>query len=206
MIISDDFVWLHFPKCSGSATEHVLHAIAKDNPTVAFDPIDPKNVIWHQSIAQREKHDQGFTLGTRKVICNIRRLPTWLLSRIHFEHARPPHHTATREMLAAGKFYENNGFLSGADDYAKHYSQPRVDHWIRTEHFTADMQRVFSQYFELGANEIKDRAKVVNASKIKYIPEIGFYFTKADLDKLYEANPLWAQIEMSVYGCLSTVD
>jgi hypothetical protein len=206
MITSDDFVWLHFPKCAGTATERILKSIAKDNPRVAFDRRDIKNVIWHQSIAQREKYDQNFKIGARKIICNIRRLPAWLLSRIYYEHARPPHRIVSREMFAAGKFYENKGFLSCADDYAKKYSQPRVDHWIRTENFNADMQRVFSQYFKLGPHYIEDRAEIVNASKIEYIPEIGFYFTKADLAALYAANPVWAEIEMRVYGSLSTLD
>src|SRR5512138_3887860 len=103
MIISPDFVWLHFPKCAGSAVEGALRILLAGRAGLSFDPIDPSNVIWHHNVAERENYDRSFSLGERRVLCGFRRLPTWLLSRVHFEASRGPHHrTVTRKMLLQG--------------------------------------------------------------------------------------------------------
>jgi hypothetical protein len=37
---------------------------------------------------------------------------------------------------------------------------------------------------------------------MNYIKEVEFYFTRADLDALYRANPVWTEVERKVYGTL----
>jgi hypothetical protein len=202
MIISDKFAWLHFPKCAGSETERFLKQNFGSNPAVAFDPVNPANVIWHHSINDRIKYDPAFRLDGRAVICNIRRLPAWLLSRIHFEYHRSPQFRVTREMFTAGQFFESSGFLSKADSYAKKYSHPEVTHWIRTERLAEDLQSTFSEYLDLSGIDIASQLRRGNVTQIRYIPEIEFYFTKDEVQALYDANPIWAGIERKVYGQL----
>jgi hypothetical protein len=42
----------------------------------------------------------------------------------------------------------------------------------------------------------------VNATTLDYIKDPAFWFTQAEVDALYAANPLWARIEAQCYGGL----
>jgi hypothetical protein len=199
MIITPDFIWLHFPKCAGTAIEKALHQIC---PDAQFDPIDPKNVIWHDTIDQRKRRDEYFSIDGKKIICCIRRLPDWILSRVHFEAQRPPHHIATREMLVNGKFFENNGHINSADTYVIRYDNPRVDRWIRVENIIDDLSNAIGvETSKLGAVLGRE-----NEGKIDFIKEKSFWFTNSELKNLYEKNPRWAEIELKLYGSLLSIN
>ncbi len=195
LIIAKDWVWLHFPKCAGTKTEHLLMENFSGLDDIHFDPINQKNVIWHHGIQERETYDPDFSLGDRKVICAIRRLPDWLLSRVHFEAARPPHRIPTREMFAAGRFYEITGFNNSADAVVRKFSRPRVDHWLRAEHLAKDLQAFFGPDFR-----VDDRK--LNSNRFSYIRDWNFWFTPDELQRLYAENPVWAAIEEKLYGSL----
>lgn len=199
MITGPDFIWLHFPKCGGSATEAALAVIFGGRDDVRFDPLDPANVIWHHSIEQRRAYDPAFSVGDRKIICGIRRLPHWLLSRVHFEAQRGPgFRVATREMLLRGQFYRRDGEIVQADDRAKRYSNPRVDHWLRLESLASDLAAALGLPESVVSGALSEK----NRTRANYIKEIGFWFTARELAALYEANPVWARIEKDVYGSL----
>jgi hypothetical protein len=198
MIVDSDFIWIHFPKCAGTAIEKALHQVC---PNAQFDEIDHKNVIWHDNIDQRKKRDPNFSTEGKKLICCIRRLPEWILSRIHFEAQRPPHHIATREMLVNGRFFENNGHINSADTYISRYNNPLVDHWIRVEHIISDLSTA------IGIEPSKLEAVMgrENKGKMDFIKEISFWFTDGELKNLYQRNPQWAEIEFQLYGSLMSI-
>ena len=135
MIVSSDFVWLHFPKCGGVSVQSALKKAFAGRVDVKFDDItDYQNIIWHESIPQRMRRDPSFNIDNRKVVSCIRRLPYWLLSRVLFEAEQAPgFYTATREMLTFGRFHERDGQINKADTYMQMYARPRVDHWVRVE-------------------------------------------------------------------------
>ncbi|GAB1364555.1 hypothetical protein MASR1M32_37910 [Rhodobacter sp.] len=197
MIIGPDFIWLHFPKCGGTSVEAALRKVYGRDERVAFDPIDLTNVIWHQSIAERGKQDPSFNPEGKRLVCCIRRLPHWLLSRIHFEVWRSPTLVPSRENLIKGRFYESGGFLGSADAVFRRYNSPAVDDWIRVEHLSEDFSRIFQvENFTV---------PIVNEAKIFFVKSLSFWFTADDLRQLYEANPKWAELEQSIYGNLLTV-
>lgn len=200
MIVGKDFIWLHFPKCAGTETEQILRRNFGADPGIAFDPIDRLNVIWHHSIPFRKANDRTFDVGNRAVICNIRRLPSWLLSRVHDEYVRSPQHVVTREMFTSGKFFRVDGHVMSADDFMKRYTTYPVTHWIRTEHFAADFTAVFSRYLDLSGIDVGSEIKRTNVNAMNYIRDVEFYFTPDELAGLYRANPLWADMERQVYG------
>ena len=124
MIYSDNFLWLHFPKCAGTKIEHLFSKYYSHDRGIYQDIVDPSlhpDASWHDSIADREARDQAFSLGERIVICSFRRLPTWLQSRYSFEHGRSPQLDHRPELLLEGKFLEPNGVVNHADLYAKKY-------------------------------------------------------------------------------------
>lgn len=199
MIIGDDFVWLHFPKCAGTTVEHALRTLLTDRRDVQFDPVDPSNVIWHHTVVKREKCDPSFTLGKRRVVCCFRRLPMWLLSRVHYEATRgPEYRTVTRDMLLKGVVYEHDGTATPADAYAEVFSSPRVDHWIRVEHLAEDLSAVFG----LERSAVQAVLGPKNVTSIDYLKPLSFWFTAKELSRIYAANPIWSRIERKAYGSL----
>lgn len=194
MIIGPDFVWLHVPKCGGTSAERCLKKALRDNPDVHFDTIGPEEaVIWHQNIAERAKHDPSFDPTGKRLLACIRRLPGWLLSRVHFEATRPPNHRVpTREMLIRGEFFEHSGFHHKADNMIRFYNNPEVDQWIRIENMREDLSAALG--FDVG------EVPRINETKIDYVKNLDFWFSKDELVALYEHNPIWASIERKAYG------
>ena len=203
MIVGPDFIWLHFPKCAGHAVESALRRGLRGRRDVVFDRRWPHHHPgWHESVADREQHVDGFARHDRTVISGFRRLPHWMLSRVHFEAARPPHHVPTRDMLRRGEFLHQNGKIGVADHQARHFAGS-VDRWIRTEHLAEDFERHFSDILGARAKLAMSRVnKVVNAAPLNYIKALEFHFTPDDLETLYAANPVWANIERELYGDL----
>jgi len=168
---------------------------------VVFDRAGDDDHRWHNSIAERLAEDRSFDPGGKVVISGVRRLPWWLLSRVHYEASRRPFHCASREMLCRGEFYENNGRVNQADAYMTQFSGEPVDRWLRLENMAED----FISHFEgLLGPRVRTAArklrKAVNATRLDYVKSLDFYFTPKELDALYEANPAWAIMEERIYG------
>ena len=197
MIIGPDFVWLHFPKCAGTTLELALRDLLADRPGVQFDEIDEETGHWHHSIAERQAEDPTFDVSGKKVFCCIRRLPSWLLSRTMFELSRNEFLVPSRYMLAEGKFFAGVGnAVNQADEYVELYRDD-VHKWLRTEHLASDVSRAFSlDLAAVKAALTKHRTRITPP----YVKRVEFWFTDEDLEHLYEANPLWAEVERKVYG------
>jgi hypothetical protein len=203
MIVGPNSIWLHVPKCGGHTVEMAIRLAAKGRRDIAFDRRDPFDPGWHDSIRDRTARQRGFHPAGKIVVAGFRRLPFWLLSRVHFEAARPPYRCATREMICRGKFYERDGIVNRADNVTRQYSSPPVDRWIRLEHLADDFARQFTDI--LGPRTAKAAARlgaVTRATPIEYVNSIGFWFTLRELEALYEANPGWAGIERAIDGDL----
>lgn len=106
MIIARNWIWLHVPKCAGTTTELLLREVYGHDPEVKFDVINLKaGMIWHQSVKESLTLLPEFDVGDRMIVGNLRRLPTWLLSRIHFEVQRSGSKgCVTRQELLDGMF------------------------------------------------------------------------------------------------------
>ena len=206
MIVSARWVWLHVPKCAGTATEKILQTAFRADPSVRFDPVGPGlPVIWHDSLADRAAREKGFDADGRAVVANIRRLPHWLLSRVHFEVQRYGHAAVvSRKVLCSGRFRPvpqgNPKPLRRADEELARYA-PGVTHWLRTEHLAEDIPAAFG--IELPPRKAGAR---INATTLDYIKDAAFWFTAEELAGLYAANPLWAGIERLAYGGLMTLE
>lgn len=195
MIVHDDWIWMHFPKCAGTFIEQEIRS-NYDKTEAVFDRIDPNGeILWHHTIEQRRKHDPSFDTSGKRIICAIRRLPFWLLSRVHFERSRPPFLTTPRTLFQNGQFYENTGFIHKADDLLRSYTPVSVTDWLRQEELEQDMRKVFGSKFKVSQ-------KRKNATKIDYIKDLEFWFTPSQLSNLYNQNPIWADLEAKLYGSI----
>lgn len=201
MIVGRSFVWMHFPKTGGHAVAAAIRAASRGRDDLVFDVPGADDHRWHQSVEERRESDRSFDLGDRRIISGIRRLPWWVLSRIHYEAARPPHRCATREMLCRGQFYERNGGVNRADAQVGRLDTCAIHGWIRLEHMAEDFVDQFEGLLgprvRSAAHKLK---KVVNPTTLDYLKSLDFYFTPAELEALYAANPIWAATEAKVYG------
>jgi len=201
MIIGEKFVWLHFPKCAGTFTERLLRKYYSSDPGISFDPIDPENVIWHHSIRGRKNYS-GIDYSDRDIICNIRRLPFWIISRINFEKKRSGIDTP-RSLYTSGKFINHKNSEKSADKLLSFFMIPPVKHWIRVENLESDFLNTFSNYLDVCSRvNNEDFSVKVNVSVPD--PEIEKWFNNDELEDVYRYCPVWTQLERSLYGNLLT--
>lgn len=191
MITGPDFIWLHFPKCAGTETERILRHVFGDNPEMVFDEIDPSNVVWHETVAER-KQREPFDINGRRIIANFRRLPHWALSRFFYERSRSPHVRLTRKQFLSGHFVQRSGRLCHVDWTVARYLE--AQRWIRVEHLADDLSDAFS----LDPEFVRAAMKPTNSTD--YVRDLEFYFTPSELEGLYAACPKWAALERELYG------
>jgi hypothetical protein len=201
VIVGRSFVWVHFPKTGGHAVADAIRMAAIGDDEVTFDAAGADDHRWHDSIGERMAGERSFDPAGKVVISGIRRLPWWILSRVHYEAARPPHRCATREMICRGEYYEQDGAVVRADFHLARMGTHPVDRWVRLEHLAEDFvlqfEAVLGPRVRHAARKLR---KVVNPTALDYVKSLGFYFTADELAGLYAANPNWAAIERRVYG------
>lgn len=194
MIVSPTFIWLHVPKCGGSSVERSMGEKYGNDPDYQFDKVAPNEpVIWHQNISDRMKIQPDFSVGDRDIVACIRRLPAWLLSRVHFEVARNGHDKAPdRKDFVKGRFFEAGGALRSADQVVKYYADSNVSHWVRLENLDDD--------FKSATGVDLPKIPKINATQIDYAKNLKFWFTLDEISEMYQSNPVWAAIERRIYG------
>ncbi len=203
MVIGEQFVWSHLGKTGGDSVARMFEIVG--GPYLHADAIDTP--LKHDTFAGRTKRmDQGemefIDLSGKKRILNIRRLPYWLLS--HGLHKRDVDDMGfDLNELAAGKvrYKTHPGNPRTADTMLSRYSDDgEVDFWIRTEHMADDFISIIGQFVPISADQeqqLRATRENVNSS---YDRDITRWFSKSDLEKMYDLNPFWASIERRLYG------
>ena len=199
MIIGENFIWLHFPKCAGTFTERLLRQYIPEDDVTKFDPLDPGNIIWHQSVLQREK-TTGADLSEKEIICNFRRLPAWIISRVNYEKIRSGNE-ALRKLYSSGNFLKATGEQGSADSVLQRFTTRKVNYWIRVEHIEEDFINVFSKFIKFTPKlDSSYFQKRVNSSG--WENDIHNWFNSDELKILYKSCPLWSKYERKIYGNL----
>lgn len=192
MVITERFAWAHLPKTGGDATYRMFASVSG---LVRFaDPLDSNDK--HETFWNREQAIAG-----KLRVMNIRRLPHWALSAAH--------HKAT-----AGLFPERLPLpLPSAEEMADSTDPddllrwmtdgPRlaVDRWLRTEFLRSDVLALLDDLGELTA-EARESVSAVAWSGGEYDRDLSRRFSPGQIERLYQRNPGWAEIERSVYGDL----
>jgi hypothetical protein len=194
---------MHFPKTAGHTVELALRAATRGRRDIVFDRRGVHDDRWHDCLEERQLRDRSFDPSGKVVIAGLRRLPWWILSRVHYEASRPPHRWATREMIQRGEFFEQSGEVGKADNHALMFARGKVNRWLRAEHLREDFVACFGDI--LGPAALKASRKLdrrVNETRLRYVERLDFYFTRDELQRLYEANPIWAAVEREAYGNL----
>lgn len=206
MIYSDDFVWLHFPKCAGTKIETLFKKYYSSDKRIFQDAADPRIdplATWHDSISDREKRDPHFVLGNRIVICSFRRLPNWLESRYSFEVRRSPRLKHKPELLLEGKFLEPGGVQNHADFYVTKYIPLSILNsdkirFVRTEFFESDFKNVFGEFLDVAVIPDREFNKKTNTSRNTVPRKIRKQLFESQ-QNVYEKCPYWKKAEDVAY-------
>jgi len=206
MIYSDDFVWLHFPKCAGVKIENLFKTYYSAEKSISQDLVDPvkdPRATWHDSVSDRENRDPNFKLENRVIICSFRKLPGWLESRYSFEVQRSPQLSHNPELLLEGKFLEQGGIRNHADYYIKKYLPESIlrtgrVRFIRTEHFESDFKNVFGEFVNVTIIPNAEFSKKLNVSKSAVPDDIRDRLLHSR--EVYEQCPDWKAVENIAYG------
>lgn len=199
MIIGTSFVWLHFPKCAGTTTAFTLLQNFNADSSIAFDATGKGDPIWHDTVAERERRS-NVSLRGKNILANIRRLPAYVVSKIHYTESLNPEINHAQEHFVTGQFMESNGFSNSADNLLKHYEANNVEQWLRTEHLQEDFVSVFSRYLNLEGKDLSALSQKINAND--YTEDLAKRYSRQELERLYRNCPLWAELERRVYGNL----
>lgn len=190
MVIGAAFAWAHLPKTAGDTTHAMLTAV----PGLATFADPPDSNDKHLPFFAREAEVAG-----KLLVMNIRRLPAWTLSAAHH---RATHGVHPEYRPLALETPDEMAEKTDADDLLRwmtDHGRFAVDRWLRTE---ALLQDVLGLLDELGVLDPRARRRVSAVGRLNQ----GSYergprpFTEAQIARMYERNPGWAEIERRVYG------
>jgi hypothetical protein len=193
VVLGEKFVWAHMPKTAGDATAAMLAAVPG---LVRFaDPPDSNDK--HMPFFGREDE-----LAGKLLVMNIRRLPAWLLSGAHHkaDHGVYPQYRplplAAADQLACS---------TDADDLLRWMTDRgriRVGRWLRAESLESDVTALLAELGER-SDEVERRVRAVGRVNVgDYDRDLDGRFTRAQVERMYECNPWWAELELAAYGDL----
>ena len=108
-----------------------------------------------------------------------------------------------RENLLRGEFKpDQDGKWVSADERLSAFELEKVDNWVRQENLSLDLFRAFQG---LSIENLITQMETVprkNSSKIRYIKRLDFWFTRNEVQQLYDFNPIWRDLEKRIYGDL----
>lgn len=219
MIVGDGFVWAHLPKTGGDATAAMFDVVSR----IVTERDDPRSQRKHRSIAAAV--DDGLDLGGRETVCNLRRLPAWLLSSARHQerhYALDADWSLLRRGLVTSRaplgrwhrvtpgpvrdvVYRRWGRTEQvqADVVLERHAGVGIDRWLRQEHLADDFVEFAAGHAELTTDEVERIRDLGPVNANRYDHDVGDVFGADDLRTLYRANPRWAELERRVYGSLS---
>lgn len=206
MIIGEKFLWLHLGKAAGTTTRHMFHTLRGmvDNTI----EMNEKGFNGHDNIDKRTnfydepfKYDEEYLYGLDKII-NIRRLPSYILSRC--EHAFKSHGVKyTKDHMLNGLTEGSYSAIYNADNVLMKYIEKKEpDHFIRSEYVNEDFIRIMGNYYNL-TNKVMSR--LINSEdnvNLDYNKSLSYHFTDSELKRIYDICPIWSSYEEKIYGDL----
>jgi hypothetical protein len=193
MVIGERFVWAHLPKTAGMATARLFKLFPE--LIVYVDPEDTNDM--HIPFSQRAEQVRGKLLAM-----NFRRLPVWVLSRaqhvarwgIHPYYKPIP--MDSPEKLAQSSFPDSR-ILIYTDQ-----GRIRIDRWLRAECLTEDFVGFISEFTDVTPEQMKRVDDMGPVNTHDYDKDVTRWFSPDLIERMYAANPIWAELEREIYGDL----
>jgi len=189
MVYGKDFIWLHLGKTGGTTTNYLFSQCLELVEYYDLDT-DPKK---HENIAFHSRRFPDIDFTQKKIILGFRKIETWIVSHNnHFSHFIDESRIA--ELSQSGRVYSGPaGESKSPDQWLESYLQKPIDHFIRAEHLSEDFLTVMRNY------GLIDDHKIKNCKRNRGDYKKSFSYTKKQLQKIYEDNPLWMGIQNRIY-------
>ncbi len=150
-----------------------------------------------QHVAFDERPEQ--TAG-KHLAMNIRRLPSWMLS-FHIWRSTQGLYPDFEPTLMLSPHQMSQS--SDADAFLMRYigmeRKPTVQTWIRCDRLLDDFLAFVGNYTEVTPERRAQAERLPKLNEQRYDKDISHWFTTAQIDRMYERNPLWSQIETYAY-------
>jgi hypothetical protein len=189
MVIGQRFAWAHLPKTGGDATRAMLCAIPG---LVRFaDPAESNDK--HMPFFGREEEVAGKLLAM-----NIRRLSHWAVSGA--QH-RARHGLYPDYQPGPLESPEEIASRTDADDLLRwmtDHGRFRIDRWLRMEFLQDDLLALLGDLGERSPAAERAIGSVGRLNEGRYPHELEL--TSDHVARLYELNPIWAEVERRAYG------
>jgi hypothetical protein len=191
MVIGERFAWAHLPKTGGVATAACFRVFPELIVLGDFEEDNAKHALF----SEREEMVRGRTLAM-----NLRRLPFWVLSRaqhvarwgIYPDYRPIP--IAGADELAESDFPDSRLRLYTDD------GRFEIERWIRMEHLADDFLGFVSRYADVTDERRRAVLALPMVNSHDYDHELESWFTPEHIARMYERNPIWAGLELDLYG------
>jgi hypothetical protein len=194
MVIGEKFAWAHLPKTGGMATADLFRLFPELIVHGDFEEDNTKHTLF----SEREEMVRGKALAM-----NFRRLPFWVLSRAQhvarwgvYPDYRPIA-MASAEELASSDWPDNRlDLFTGGGRFG-------IDRWLRMERLAEDFLAFVSEFTDVSEERRQAVLSVPSVNAHEYDHDLVSWFTAEQIDRMYERNPRWADVEVGLYGELT---
>jgi hypothetical protein len=195
MVIGEKFAWGHLRKTGGNATLMMFQLVPELIHTADPNHLEGK----HRPFVERDVH-----VSNKLLVCNIRRLPSVVLSWFHHMNhwGHKGHSVAMRSPHEMSESSLPDTWLSDMTSDGRF----EIAWWLRWENLARDFIEFVSQYTEVN-EETKARIfKLGPINALHYDHEVSHWFSDEQIARLYENNPIWAAAEQDAYERRSSLD
>lgn len=197
MIITNHLAWVHLPKTAGTTTDQLFAASGLP-------------LLWHDSQSSPVKHLPSsehpqlaqLPLTGKHGVANFRRLPHWLLS--NWQHKiRLMGLELDPVPMREGLFWrERQQQWLPADWWLERFGINENWTLLRVEQLKTDFLGCLALHEPIGLRARWRVRRVPARNRNAYTRDLSQWFSAADLQRLYAANPRWAALEQRLYGNL----
>lgn len=189
MVISDKFAWGHLRKTGGDATLQMFQLFPE---LIHF--ADPRHrEDKHRPFAEREVQ-----VANKLLVCNIRRLPSVILSWSHHINywGHKGHAIAMKSPHEMSESSTPDDWLSEMTDAGRF----EIGWWLRWDHLAADFMEFISRFIDVRQEEKAQLFEIGRVNALHYDHRVDHWFSEEQIARLYENNPVWASAERQAYG------
>jgi hypothetical protein len=188
MVIGEKFAWGHLRKTGGDATLTMFQLFPE-----LIDYADPRH--------REDKHlpfaDRGVPVSNKLLVCNIRRLPSIILSWSHHVNhwghkGHPIPMSSPHEMSESSN---PDTWLSEMTDHGRF----EIGWWLRWEHLAADFIEFISWFTDVSEDRKEQIREIGRINALHYDHVVEHWFSDEQIARLYENNPIWASAEQDAY-------
>lgn len=192
MIITDKFIWFHLGKTAGDMFHYLCNEYIGKHILYQHNIKDPQKHNDYTHIPNEHKHIKNYLIGFRK-------LSSWIVS-----HNR--HHLRKCKELSLEDVQRctEEGILIFDDSISVHKPDDLLNSYlgdldkiqfIRQEYLIQDFIDIIGKYYKVDSNIIQDQTK---QNMNDQAPNIKI--TKANIEKIYTQNPIWHNLEKTLYA------